>query len=242
MSDVLFGREKVTYEEKSEKVTEVFDNVATVYDKMNDAMSLGTHRLWKQQAVAALNCHPNDIIADLSCGTGDISEQVLKRIPYGKLLCIDPNSAMLKICKKRLISDNVSFIESTAESLRLEEPLDKLIVSFGLRNFANESLGLESIFKSLKTGGKVVIMEFNPPGSSNFSQPYEMYLKYVIPYLGKLIGHSEESYQYLSDSIIVQPTPEERVEQLKSIGFEFIRYTPLTFGCVGLWEAYRCKE
>ena len=209
---------------------------------MNDAMSIGIHCLWKQQAVSALDCSPDDNIADLSCGTGDISELIIDKIPYGKLYCIDPNPSMLAHCKERLNQENIAFVESTAESMILNQDLDKLIVSFGLRNFSDERRGLENIFNALKVGGKAVIMEFNPPNASSFANEYAMYLKYVIPCLGRLIGHNESSYQYLVDSISVQPHPEQRTQQLADIGFEFIRYTSLTMNTVGLWEVYRCRE
>jgi demethylmenaquinone methyltransferase/2-methoxy-6-polyprenyl-1,4-benzoquinol methylase len=84
-------------------------------------------------------------------------------------------------------------------------------------------------------------MEFNPPKSSSFDKQYEMYLKYIIPCLGQLLGQDESSYQYLADSIQQQPCPKERIEQLKSHGFDFIKYTPLTMGVVGLFECYRCQ-
>ena len=242
MTKVLFGHDSVSPEQKTDKVNEIFTGVADVYDTMNDAMSIGIHRLWKQQAVSALDCSPDDTIADLSCGTGDISALMIDKIPYGKLYCIDPNPSMLAHCQNRLKQNNVTFIESTAESMILNQDLDKLIVSFGLRNFSNEQQGLENIFRSLKVGGKAVIMEFNPPSASSFANEYTMYLKYVIPCLGRLIGHNESSYQYLADSISVQPDPSVRTQQLKDIGFEFIRYTSLTMNTVGLWEVYRCHE
>ncbi|MCP8351915.1 ubiquinone/menaquinone biosynthesis methyltransferase [Candidatus Synchoanobacter obligatus] len=244
MPDTYFGHESVSTDEKKERVNHVFDQVSDVYDSMNDAMSLGIHRLWKRQAVLSLDCSESDVVADLSCGTGDISQLILPSIPYGKLYCIDPNAKMLEVCKTRLekrSNPNIQFVQSSAEALSLPEKLDKLIVSFGIRNFSDEIKGLERIYQSMKAGGKIVIMEFNPPESGAFETQYSIYLKYVIPCLGSLLGQSKSSYQYLADSIAMQPTPEQRIKTLESVGFEFIKHTPLTMGVIGLFECYRCK-
>jgi demethylmenaquinone methyltransferase/2-methoxy-6-polyprenyl-1,4-benzoquinol methylase len=242
MPDVSFGYERVTATEKAQRVDQVFHSVSNVYDPMNDAMSLGIHRLWKDQAVASLDCYQNDIVADLSCGTGDLSRLIIDRIPYGQLHCIDPNQSMLDICHQRLGEhNNTHFHTNYAEKLDFNQQFDKLMLSFGLRNFSDEDTSLNNIFNSLKVGGKFVIMEFNPPKSSSFDKQYEMYLKYIIPCLGQLLGQDESSYQYLADSIQQQPCPKERIEQLKSHGFDFIKYTPLTMGVVGLFECYRCQ-
>lgn len=237
-----FGYEDVTIDEKSEMVDEVFHSVADVYDDMNDAMSFGIHRFWKIQAASALDLHQNDIVADIACGTGDNSQLILKEIPHGELFCIDPNSAMLNICKQRLQSDiPITFLETKAEDLDFNQKFDKINISFGLRNFSDPELGLKQIFKATQIGGKIVIMEFNPPKSSAFSSQYELYLKYIVPCLGKYIGQDESSYQYLADSIALQPTPEERIKQLEAAGFEFVKHSPMTMGVVGLFEAYRCR-
>ncbi len=242
MPEVSYGYEKVSPADKVRRVDQVFHSVSGVYDTMNDAMSLGIHRLWKAQAVASLECYKNDVVADLSCGTGDISKLVINRIPYGKLFCIDPSEAMLNICRNRLGEQhNIAFHQSYAEELDYRQSFDKLIISFGLRNFTDEQQALKNIYNSLKVGGKLVIMEFNPPEAGSFSKEYELYLKYIIPCLGQLVGQDEASYQYLSDSIQQQPLPEARIKQLKDHGFEYIKYTPLTMGVVGLFEGYRCQ-
>lgn len=242
MPEVSFGYETVTREEKTEKVDQVFHSVSNVYDSMNDTMSLGIHRLWKEQATASLDLYQNDIVADLSCGTGDLSCLIIDRIQYGQLHCIDPNGSMLDICKQRLSQkNNVSFHQQYAESLQFDQVFDKVALSFGLRNFSDETKSLTNIYQSLKIGGKFVIIEFNPSSASSFDKQYGMYLKYVIPCLGKLVGKDESSYQYLAESIQQQPSPKQRITQMKSHGFEFIKYTPLTMGVVGLFEGYRCQ-
>lgn len=237
-----FGYEEVSVAEKSKRVDDVFNNCADVYDKMNDTMSFGIHRFWKKQAVCALDCHTSDTIADIACGTGDISQLILPHIPEGKLYCIDPNQSMLEKCCERLGHiDKVSFIQTAAEQLVMPEKLDKVIISFGLRNFSDPNLGLKNIYDNMSVGGKIVIMEFNPPESTVFKNQYALYLKHMLPCLGKYIGQDEASYQYLADSIAVQPAPKARLNQLKEAGFEFLKHTPMTMGVVGLFEGYRCR-
>lgn len=242
MSNTQFGYQRVTKDEKEKRVNDVFSSVAPVYDKMNNTMSFGMHHLWKRHALHSLNLYEDSRVMDLACGSGDISELVIPNIPRGELLCVDPNSEMLKICKERLGKhQQVRFIESSAEKLALPIMIDRAIISFGLRNFNDTELGLKQIFDAMAIGSKLVILEFNPPSATSFKNPYDMYLNNIIPFWGRTIGHDEDSYQYLADSISVQPLPDDRIKQIESAGFDFVTHTPLTLGVVGLFEAHKCK-
>lgn len=234
-----FGYQRVSLKEKRQQVNHVFTRVASVYDLMNDAMSLGLHRLWKHQAINALDCLPNHKVIDLACGTGDISERILAKIPNGHLTCIDPNSAMLTHCQQRLAAyPMTTFVENTAEGFSLPN-VNRLITSFGLRNFTDPLIALHNIYEHLLPGGKCVIIEFNPPESTEMPNSYQQYLQRIVPLLGTYIAKDTDSYQYLCDSICLQPSPSARIETLKICGFQEIRYTPLSAGIVGLFEAYR---
>lgn len=236
-----FGFEKVTYREKAKRVNEVFTNVSPIYDRMNDFMSLGQHHQWKAHAVTALQVLDEDTVADIACGSGDISILLAPKLSKGQLVCIDPNTSMLEQCKLKLSEyPQTSFIESPAETLSLPFLLNRCIISFGLRNFSDPDLGLKRIYEHLKPGGKLLIMEFNPPQSTLFSESYPQYLNCFLPFLGRNIAGNEASYQYLADSITTQPTPKERVLTLSDIGYQYITYSPLNFGIVGLFEAYKC--
>lgn len=237
-----FGYETVTKAEKSQRVDDVFTQVSSVYDRMNDVMSLGTHHVWKRIAIDHLDLLPCDVVADIACGTGDISAGLLPYIPKGQLYAIDPNAAMLHILKHRLdASIPITCLNIACEALSLKNTFDKIIISFGLRNFADEALALTHAYRALKPGGKIVIMEFNPPTSTSLKHSYNTYLKMILPLMGQVIAKDRKSYQYLADSIAVQPSPEQRVEDLQNSGFEFVKHTPLSLGIVGLFEGYRCQ-
>lgn len=233
----FFGFEKISRPEKEKRVNDIFTHVASFYDEMNDLMSFGLHHSWKRHAVSALDSYPNDTIADISCGSGDIAKLVLPTLTNGRLLCIDPNEAMLEKCKQRLEDPKVDYICSFAETLNTEA-FHRAIISFGLRNFSDPILGLSNIKKHLKPGGKLVILEFNPPKASYVSLSYHCYLEKIIPFLGDCYANDKESYQYLADSIMTQPTPQERQKMLTSLGYQNLRYTDLALGVVGLFEAY----
>ena len=244
MTETYFGHKKVSKEEKIDQVDQVFSSVWPVYDKMNDVMSLGVHHLWKRQAVETLKAEVMDHIIDLACGSGDLTALLIPKLPKGNITCIDPNPNMLDLCKKRhSMHHNVRFEQAYAENLPKDIPLaDRLILSFGLRNFTEPLQALKEMNRSLKMGGKLVIVEFNPPQATALPFHYDLYLQHIIPFLGKIISQDRESYQYLSDSINRQPLPDERIQQIQEAGFDFVYHTPLTFGIVGLFEAHKCHD
>lgn len=240
-SSTHFGFETLSPDEKAKRVDDVFTTVSPVYDSMNDIMSLGLHRLWKRSALTALSLHPDHTVSDIACGSGDMSILIANKLTSGSLFCIDPNESMLQHCRYRLAKfHGTRFIVTSAEELALDTPLDRAIVSFGVRNFSNPELGLHNIYLSLKKGGKLVILEFNPPAATLFKISYPCYLKKCLPYLGKRFASSEKSYRYLAESIMMQPTPNERMKMLSDLGYQYITYSPLNFGIVGLFEAHRC--
>ena len=238
---VKFGHEEVSPSEKTDRIDQVFSSVVPNYNHMNDLMSFGIHRLWKQHATTSLDCSPDSVVLDLACGTGDLSQAILSHIPDGSLICMDPSSNMLSDCQQRLGNQRIQYIQAHAEQLPLpNEQVDRLMIAFGFRNFTNPALALSEALRVLKPGGKLVILEFNPPQSTMLEQTYHSYLKQVIPMLGGLFANDRASYQYLADSIVTQPLPTDVCESLLSTGFESVEHTPLTFGIVGLFEGYKC--
>jgi demethylmenaquinone methyltransferase/2-methoxy-6-polyprenyl-1,4-benzoquinol methylase len=147
---------------------------------------------------------------------------------------------MLQECQQKIIASNTSFIQAPAEALPdLDNKIDKAIICFGIRNFTDPALALKSVYEKMRNGGKVVILEFNPPVSSQIPSTYSNYIRNVLPRLGKKLVGDEYSYQYLSDSIQKEPSPENRRECLRQAGFEMINYLPLSLGILGLFEAYK---
>ncbi|MDC3180791.1 ubiquinone/menaquinone biosynthesis methyltransferase [Gammaproteobacteria bacterium] len=239
MEDTFIG-EDLSQKNKSEKVSAVFSNVAGYYRFMNDAMCMGTHRIWRRNAVLSLDCAPSDHVLDLACGTGDCGELIIDSIPHGHLYCVDPCEEMLIECRKKVSGSNVEYIHSTAESLsKMPSLIDKTIICFGIRNFTCPKESLQAVYANMRTGGKIVILEFNPPESSQVPGPYLSYIKNVLPKLGKKVIGDEYSYQYLCDSIRQEPTPNERRETLSEAGFDMINYQPISLGILGIFEAYK---
>ena len=170
---VNFGLSKVPKKEKDKMVTDLFTSVSEKYDLMNDLMSFGIHRLWKDKMVKI--CSPQDgfNILDIAVGSGDIALRLLRKNKNISLTCLDNNQKMLEICRKKLIDKgyikNIEFVLSSAENLSLEEnQFDLVTIAFGMRNFTDYSQALQSIYKVLKPGGKLVIMEFCNPRNKYF--------------------------------------------------------------------------
>ncbi|UTC24839.1 ubiquinone/menaquinone biosynthesis methyltransferase [Candidatus Comchoanobacter bicostacola] len=226
---------------KTKYVNNIFSNVSSYYRLMNNCMSLGSHHLWRKNAVIALDPSPGDHILDLACGTGDASELILPLISTaGSILCADPCTAMLDECKKRINDPRVSYLCTPGESLPTLDPQpNRAIICFGIRNFSNPMQALQRIYQNLTTTGKIVILEFNPPSASSVEYTYQKYLNIMLPKIGRMVANDAESYTYLSDSIQQEPSPDERMALLSSCGFESISYQSLSFGIVGIFEAYK---
>lgn len=209
-----FGFQQVKANEKENKVKQVFSSVANNYDLMNDLMSAGLHRLWKREAISLCNIKPSQTILDLAGGTGDLSKLIHKKLNNtGKIVLADINKDMLKQAKSKLIDagiiDNIEFVEANAQELPFEEnSFDCVIIGFGLRNVTNKDKALSSIFKTLKPGGKLIVLEFSE--ANKLIKPlYDTYSFNVLPKLGKLICNDKESYQYLAESIRMHPNQEK---------------------------------
>ena len=165
---VNFGSRKVLKTKKTKLVSDIFSSVSNKYDLMNDAMSFGLHRLWKERMYVVSKLKNSDNVLDLATGTGDIALKFLSKKKLINITCLDENQEMLDICKNRLIDNgfvqNIEFIKSSAETTNFKENSYTLAtIAFGFRNFTDHLKSLENIYKSLMPGGRLVIMEFTTP-------------------------------------------------------------------------------
>tara|TARA_B100000953_G_scaffold287144_1_gene269153 strand:+ start:40 stop:780 length:741 start_codon:yes stop_codon:yes gene_type:complete len=209
---VNFGLSKVPKKEKDKMVTDLFTSVSEKYDLMNDLMSFGIHRLWKDKMVKICSPQNGFNILDIAVGSGDIALRLLRKNKNISLTCLDNNQKMLEICRKKLIDKgyikNIEFVLSSAENLSLKEnQFDLATIAFGMRNFTDYSQALQSIYKVLKPGGKLVIMEFCNPRNKYYRELFEKYTFNIIPKLGELVANDYENYNYLAESIKSYPTP-----------------------------------
>jgi ubiquinone/menaquinone biosynthesis methyltransferase len=225
------------------KVQNVFNQVVSYYDTMNDLLSFGLHRLWKLSFIRSLALENPKCILDLSTGTGDILIALLKKYPKSQLIAVDPDPQMLryaqlKVAQNDLGSERVQYIECTAEKLGLQnfQNLDLLTCSFGLRNMSNIPLALKNMHQSLKPGSVLKILEFSPNPQS-FRLLYRAYRTAYLPFIGKIVFNDPQSYAYLSESIEKFHTPEQVKFLIESAGFREVYFQPYAQGIVYQYEA-----
>jgi demethylmenaquinone methyltransferase/2-methoxy-6-polyprenyl-1,4-benzoquinol methylase len=235
-----FGYREVPVEEKTGLVHEVFESVAGNYDLMNDLMSLGVHRTWKQDFIANSGVRLGDRVLDLAGGTGDISALLSKRVgARGQVVLTDINEAMLDVGRRRLedrgIVGNVSYALVNAETLPFDDAeFNAVTIAFGLRNVTDKDAALREMYRVLRPGGKAMILEFSQVRAEPLKAIYDAWSFGVLPVLGKIIADDEDSYRYLAESIRKHPPQEELAEMMKEAGFDDVRYRNLTGGIVAI--------
>ena len=239
-----FGYQSVAADEKAGLVKDVFDSVASRYDIMNDLMSGGLHRLWKRHTVNQAAARPGDVILDLAGGTGDLARAFARKVgPDGHVVLADINAAMLRQGRTRLVdagvAGNLSIAQVDAQNLPFaDSTFNCITMAFGLRNVTDKDTALRSMFKTLRPGGKAMILEFSEPAKA-LKPAYDLYSFKVLPLLGKLVARDSDSYQYLAESIRVHPDQETLKSMMEEAGFERCRYQNLAGGIVALHIGYR---
>jgi len=239
-----FGFKTVSEEEKTEKVKEVFDSVATNYDLMNDLMSMGVHRLWKRFMLSQTGLKMGMKALDVAGGTGDIAALLREQVgESGLVVMTDINPSMLKEGRSRLLDKgklkNIQVVQCDAEQLPFDDDhFDCVTIAFGLRNVTVKENALKSMFRVLKPGGKLLILEFSKPNEM-LSPAYDIYSFNILPALGEWVANDRESYQYLAESIRVHPDQEKLEQMILSAGFDRAEYRNLTGGIVALHIGYK---
>lgn len=240
-----FGFKRIPKSEKNNQVASVFRSVAGKYDVMNDVMSLGIHRLWKRYALELASIRPGQMILDLAGGTGDLAMKMSQDVgEQGQVILADINEAMLQHGRDRLINKgivgNIQFVQANAECLPFpENSFDLITIAFGLRNVTNKNLALQSMFRALKPGGKLLILEFSKPTLPGLSYVYDLYSFHVLPRLGKFIANDADSYRYLAESIRKHPDQKTLQQMMENEGFSNCDYHNLTGGIVALHRGYK---
>jgi demethylmenaquinone methyltransferase/2-methoxy-6-polyprenyl-1,4-benzoquinol methylase len=240
-----FGYREVPVREKAGLVRGVFESVAGNYDLMNDLMSLGIHRAWKQDFTARSGVLPGDSVLDLAGGTGDIAALMSKRVgARGRVVLTDINQAMLDVGRRRLedrgIVSNVEFALADAEHLPFPDgEFDAVTIAFGLRNVTDKDAALREMRRVLKPGGRALILEFSEVRAEPLKKLYDTWSFGVLPVLGKLIANDEDSYRYLAESIRKHPPQEELATMMREAGFDDVHYRNLTGGIVAIHVGIR---
>ena len=248
--------------EKEKLVRGVFERVAPSYDVMNDVMSAGVHRLWKDYFVSKVGAFAGMTHLDVAGGTGDIAFRVLRALQKaeknaeldgqvldaktrGRVIVSDINPAMLREGMKRATQRGMSqsqleWLEGNAEKLPVaDNSVDVYTIAFGLRNVTNTSAALADAHRCLKPGGKYMILEFSHVESEPLKSVYDFYSFNVIPKLGELIARDRDSYQYLVESIRKFPAQEKLKSMMRDVGFKHVTHENLTGGMVAIHTGYK---
>ena len=239
-----FGYESVPIREKAERVKGVFDAVASRYDIMNDLMSGGLHRLWKHFTVEQAALHTGQMVLDLAGGTGDLARVFTEKVGRsGHVVLADINASMLLEGRRRLIdagvAGNLSIAQVNAEALPFaNDSFDCVSIAFGLRNVTDIDAALRSIFRVLRPGAKLLVLEFSKPAEA-IRPLYDTYSFEVLPRLGRLVANDAQSYQYLAESIRMHPDQETLLAMMQDAGFERCRFHNLAMGVVALHVGYK---
>ena len=239
-----FGYQRVPWGDKQSRVRGVFDSVATNYDLMNDLMSGGAHRLWKEFTLSLTGLHTGQRALDVAGGTGDLATGLARQVgKSGIVILSDINAAMLGEGRDRMLDaglvGNVSCVLANAEKLPFADAqFDCVTIGFGLRNVTDKPAALADMRRVLKPGGQLLVLEFSRPVPM-LKPLYDLYSFRVLPLLGKLVARDEASYRYLAESIRMHPDQETLLGLMRDAGLEDCRYHNLTGGIVAVHRGYR---
>jgi demethylmenaquinone methyltransferase / 2-methoxy-6-polyprenyl-1,4-benzoquinol methylase len=232
-----FGYQTVNEDDKAQKVAEVFHSVAAKYDVMNDLMSAGLHRLWKNFTIAKAGVRPGFTVLDIAGGTGDLAKAFAKQAgSSGQVWLTDINESMLRVGRDRLLNIGLltPIILCDAEKLPFPDNyFDRVSVAFGLRNMTHKDQALIEMQRVLKPGGKLLVLEFSKVVQA-LQKPYDLYSFSVLPWLGEKIAGDAESYRYLAESIRMHPDQETLKTMMQDAGLERVEYFNLTAGIAAL--------
>lgn len=224
---------------KKEQVAEMFNSISKKYDFLNHFLSMGIDILWRKKAIGLLKADQPKVILDIATGTGDFAIEALKLNP-DQVIGVDISEGMLDVGRKKLkrrkLDNKIELRLGDSEKLLFDDnKFDAVIVSFGVRNFENLEKGIADMFRVLKPGGKVVILEFSKPTKFPFKNIYNFYFKAILPKIGRLVSKDQAAYTYLPESVQAFPDGKNFLKVLEKTGFKNTRCKPLTFGISSIY-------
>ena len=241
-----FGFKQVAEEEKARHVAGVFSSVAQKYDVMNDLMSFGVHRLWKQFAIQISGVRKGERVLDVAGGTADLSRAFVKRVGNfaetgGQVWLTDINNAMLTVGRDRLLDKGMLIPAVQCDGEKLPFPdnfFDCVTVAFGLRNMTHKDRALSEMQRVLVPGGRLLVLEFSKVWHP-LAGAYDVYSFKLLPWLGNKIADDEDSYRYLAESIRMHPDQETLKKMMERAGLDLVEYFNLSAGVVALHRGYK---
>jgi demethylmenaquinone methyltransferase / 2-methoxy-6-polyprenyl-1,4-benzoquinol methylase len=239
-----FGFETVPEDEKKGRVQGVFTSVANKYDIMNDVMSVGIHRIWKEAMMDWLAPRAGQKLLDVAGGTGDVSFKFLDRAGSGHATVCDITESMLLAGKTRAeaaaMSESLDWVVGDAMALPFpDNTFDVYTISFGIRNVTRPQEALNEAYRVLRPGGRLMVLEFSQLPNPMMQAAYDAYSFNVIPQMGKMITGDRDSYQYLVESIRKFPDQDTFLEMVKTAGFDNAKYRNLSMGIAALHSGWK---
>jgi len=240
-----FGYERVPVGDKAGRVRRVFESVADRYDLMNDLMSFGMHRLWKRFVLSQTGLKPGQQALDVAGGSGDLALGLAEQVgDTGRVLLTDINAAMLATGRRRMVdagqAGNIQYLQADAEKLPFAaDSFHCITIGFGLRNVTRKDAALASMYRVLKPGSRLLVLEFSHPAAPGLKSIYDTYSFHVLPWLGRNVAKDEASYRYLAESIRMHPDQETLKGMMQSAGFGRCDYFNLSGGIVALHRGYK---
>ncbi|CAM4064952.1 bifunctional demethylmenaquinone methyltransferase/2-methoxy-6-polyprenyl-1,4-benzoquinol methylase UbiE [Palleronia rufa] len=239
-----FGFQTVPYDEKADRVRGVFSSVASRYDVMNDVMSMGIHRLWKDAMMDWLAPRPGQRLLDVAGGTGDIAFRFLDRAPSARATVLDLTEPMLVAGRARAeaksLGGRLDWVVGDAMALPFEDrSFDTYTISFGIRNVTGIDIALTEAFRVLKPGGRLMVLEFSQIPNDLMQKAYDLYSFNVIPRMGQVIAGDRDSYRYLVESIRRFPDQDRFAGMIRQAGFDQVRYRNLSMGIAALHSGWK---
>lgn len=226
---------------KKEQVEEMFDNIAHRYDFLNHLLSLGIDKRWRKKAIRSIrSIHPKHIL-DIATGTGDLAFEAWRQMPGVHITGLDLSEGMLSKAREKADERklaNMEFVKGDSENLHFADTtFDAVSVAFGVRNFENLEAGLKEIYRVLKPGGRLAVLEFSKPKAFPVKQLFNFYFKNILPATGRMISKDARAYEYLPESVQAFPEGKDFIRILEKTGFKFCKDQPLTFGICSLYTA-----
>jgi len=239
-----FGNETIAEADKADRVHGVFTSVASKYDVMNDVMSAGIHRVWKDAMMDWLAPRDGQRLLDVAGGTGDIAIRFLRRAPGASAVVCDLTESMLASGQKRAeaekLAERLDWVVGDAMALPFEDAsFDVYTISFGIRNVTRPQDALAEAYRVLRPGGRLMVLEFSQLPNPGMQKLYDLYSLNVIPTMGKLIAGDRDSYQYLVESIRQFPDQETFAGMIRDAGFGQVKYRNLSLGVAALHSGWR---
>lgn len=228
---------------KKEQVEQMFDNIAPTYDKLNHILSLNIDRIWRRRVMRIVRRSQPKSIMDVATGTGDLAIAMAKRVEGAHILGVDLSEEMLQVARTKInrlgLEERIEVSKGDAENLSFvaSDSIDAATVAFGVRNFENLEGGLSEIYRTLKSGGKFVVLEFSIPRNRFIRWVYAQYSHRLLPRIGAMLSKDRKAYDYLPDSVEEFPAPERFAEILRGVGFKDIKLRSQSFGIAYIYEA-----